>query len=75
LSNYFQVEEMTRRLDMCGDVQSKPMMKFSNKEGKIETGSTCNCVENVAVVAVVYAFAISLSYSYTGNAQDEVPGY
>ncbi|GKD42240.1 hypothetical protein Tco_1266885, partial [Tanacetum coccineum] len=44
MRNYELVEEMTRRLDMCGDVQ-------------------------------VYAFGISLSYSYTGDAHDVVLGY
>ncbi|GJV51437.1 hypothetical protein Tco_1447178 [Tanacetum coccineum] len=68
MSTYEQVEEMTRRLNMYGDVQlsllwrlaSNLKTRFNNKEGKIETGSTRNCVVNVAVVAAVYAFGISI---------------
>ncbi|GKC13857.1 hypothetical protein Tco_1010639, partial [Tanacetum coccineum] len=66
MSTYEQDEEMTRRLDMCGDVQlsllwrleSNLKTRFSNKEGKIETASTRNWVVNVAVVEAVMAFML-----------------
>ncbi|GKC37359.1 hypothetical protein Tco_1049743 [Tanacetum coccineum] len=59
---------MTGRWDMCGDVQVSLLWKlesnlktrFSNKEGKIKTGSTRNCVVNVAVIAAVTAFMLSV---------------
>ncbi|GJT44971.1 RNA-directed DNA polymerase, eukaryota, reverse transcriptase zinc-binding domain protein [Tanacetum coccineum] len=67
MSNYLQVEE-TCGLDICGDVQ---LSLFSNKEGKIETSSTRNCVVNVAVVTAVYAFGISISSSCTADQKEK----
>nr|GEV21152.1 hypothetical protein [Tanacetum cinerariifolium] len=52
IRNYEQVEIKTYKLDMHGDVQAS---LFSSKECKTETGSTHNCVVNVAVVAAVTA--------------------
>nr|GEW27302.1 hypothetical protein [Tanacetum cinerariifolium] len=52
IRNYEQVEIKTCRLDMRGDVQAS---LFNSKECKTETGSTHNCVVNVAVVAAVTA--------------------
>ncbi|GKC59576.1 hypothetical protein Tco_1087174, partial [Tanacetum coccineum] len=97
--HYKQVEEMTRRLDMCEDVQVltardgirrlvdsfyvvdyllicntwKPSRDFTRPLGSPSGLKGLLHTLNATVIPTkVYDFGISISCSYTGNAQDEV---